>query len=70
MIISPDSLRKDVVQLINQINTQIDQVTKASFAMNCEPYELRDTSGNWALTPLLLAKTQAYAILVQLQAKK
>lgn len=70
MIISPDSLRKDVVQLINQINTQIDQVTKQAFAMNIEPYELRDTNGSWSLTPLLLAKTQAYATLVQLQSKK
>ena len=70
MIINPDILRRDTIQLLNQINAQIEEVEKAAQNMGIAPYEIRDTNNNWVMIPLLLAKTQAYYTLVQLQAKK
>lgn len=67
MIYSVDALRKDTVALITQIEKQVDEVTKAAFARNCEPAELTDEHGNFSLTPLLLAKATAYNTLVMLQ---
>lgn len=70
MIINEDILRRDTVQLLNQINVQIDEVTKVARQLGIEPAQLRDEKGNWPLTPLLLAKAQAYSTLVTLQTRK
>lgn len=69
MIFNPDILRRDTIQLLKQIDAQINEVNKRAAEMEIESYQLQDSSGNWVMTPLLLAKTQAYAILVQLQKK-
>lgn len=66
MIVSPDALRKDVVQIIQQINAQIDEVERVAKEMGISSAQLRDHQNNWVMTPLLLAKTQAYATLVAL----
>lgn len=66
MIVSPDALRKDVVALLRSIDDQIDEVEAESRKLGCLPEQVRDTNGSWALSPLLLAKAQAYAALVQL----
>jgi hypothetical protein len=70
MNISPDILRKETVQLIRQIDAQIEEIKAESTRMGKVPSELRDSTGNWVLSPLLLAKAQAYNTLVLLQAKK
>jgi hypothetical protein len=70
MDISANVLRKDTVALIQKIERQIDEVTKVAFARNCEPHEVRDSTGAWSLAPLLQAKALAYNTLVLLQAKK
>lgn len=70
MDISTNVLRKDTVALIRQIETQIDEVSKAAFALNCDPHEVRDSTGAWSLAPLLHAKAVAYNTLVLLQGKK
>lgn len=67
MIVSPDELRKDTVAQITLINRLIDELTKDAFRVNCEPHELRDSSGNLALVPLIHAKATAYNTLVMLQ---
>jgi len=70
MIVSPDILRKETVALIKQIDAQIVEVKAEAQRLHLEPQELRDTSGNWVMNPLLLAKAMAYSTLVQLQSKK
>lgn len=67
MDISPNVLRKDTVALIRRIDTQIDEVTKVAFDRDCEPHEVRDSTGAWSLAPLLQAKALAYNTLVMLQ---
>lgn len=70
MIVTPDILRRDTLQLLKQIDRQIAEVNRHAEEMGIEGWQLRDADGNWAMTPLLLAKTQAYATLVQLQSQK
>jgi hypothetical protein len=72
MIISTDILRRDVVALLKDIEKQIMEVEKFAKGNGIEPFEMRDANGGWVMSPLLLAKTQAYASLVQLneQGKK
>lgn len=70
MIISVDTLRRDTIKLINQIDKQIKEVEEFAQGLGIPPEKVRDTTGNWVMSPLLLAKVQAYASLIQLQAKK
>lgn len=70
MIINPDILRRDTVQLITQIDAQINEVKAEAQQLDIPPEKLRDANGNWVMSPLLLAKTMAYATLVQLQTKQ
>jgi hypothetical protein len=69
MIVSRDILRKELTQLIRQIDAQMEEVNRHAAEIGIEGYKLRDAQGNWVTAPLLLAKAQAYAALVQLQAK-
>lgn len=70
MNVSPDILRRETVQLINQIDRQIKEIREYATSIGTEPHKLRDNNGNWVMPPLLLAKAQAYNTLVQLQVKK
>jgi hypothetical protein len=71
MIITPDILRRDTIQLLKQIDLQINQVQREAARVGVEPHQLRESpNGSWSMTPLLLAKAQAYATLVQLQTMK
>ena len=69
MIINPDILRRDTIKLMRQIDAQIKEVEETAQSLRVPPEKMRDTSGNWVMIPLLLAKTQLYASLIQLQAK-
>lgn len=69
MNISSDALRKDVVQLLQRINAQIEEVEKRARRLGIQPQEVKDDTGNWVMIPLLLAKAQVYSSLVQLQAQ-
>lgn len=70
MNVSPDILRREAVQLINQIEQQIEEIRRTATQLGTEAHKLRDNNGNWVMPPLLLAKAQAYNTLVQLQVKK
>lgn len=70
MNVSPDILRRETVQLINQIDRQIGEIRKTATELGTEPHKLRDNNGNWVMPPLLLAKAQAYNTLVMLQTPK
>jgi hypothetical protein len=65
-VTSPDMLRRDTVALLKEIEAQIDSVKETAQTMGIPPEKLQDTNGNWVMSPLLLAKVQALAILVQL----
>ncbi|MFL5661352.1 MAG: hypothetical protein ACJ8BW_08360 [Ktedonobacteraceae bacterium] len=69
MIINDDFLRRDVVKLIKQVDLMIDDLTRRAHALNQEPEYMRDANNGYMMAPLLVAKTQAYATLVQLQTK-
>lgn len=66
MVTSENALRKEVVDLLGQINIQISELEAEARRMDIHPSKLRDRNGQWLMTPLLLAKTQAIATLVQL----
>jgi len=70
MIVSQDALRRDLVRLLNEIELQIKAVKAKAEEMGIPPEKMRDASGNWVMTPLLLAKAQVYSTLVALQTKK
>jgi len=70
MIINPDIMRRDTVQLLNDINTQIKEVKEEAQRRGFSPEKMRDENGSWVMSPLLQAKAQAYATLVQLQVMK
>ena len=70
MIINDDLLRRETIQLLRLIDQQIDEVNRQAEQMGISSHIMRDSTGNWVMIPLLLAKTQAYAMLIQLQTKK
>jgi hypothetical protein len=70
MIVSPNDLRRSLVALIKQIDAQIAEVEKDAASKHIAPTQLRDTNGGWVLTPLLLAKAQAYGALVQINERE
>lgn len=70
MIVSPNELRKETVQTLQEVNAVIDAVKQEASARRILPQNLVDHHGNWVLPPLLLAKTQCLATLVLLNEKK
>lgn len=70
MIITKDILRRDTIQLLKQIDAQINEVTEEARKKGIPREKMRDASGNWVMSPLLLAKAQTYGMLVLLQVKQ
>lgn len=70
MIVTDDFLRRDVVKLIKQIDLMIDDLIRRAHALNQKPEYMRDANNSYMMAPLLVAKTQAYATLVQLRPSK
>lgn len=70
MIINDDILRRDSIQLLRQIDKQIEEVNKEAKRLGVESHQLRDANGNWVMNSLLLAKVQAYSMLIVLQAQR
>jgi hypothetical protein len=50
--------------LLEMINKQIEAVKKESVKRRASPFEMRDSSGGWVLTNLLLAKAMTMGSLV------
>jgi hypothetical protein len=70
MVINADILRRDTVQLIQQIDAQIAVIKLEARELKIKPEQMQDGRGNWVMSPLLLAKAQAYNSLILLQTKK
>jgi hypothetical protein len=69
MIINTDILRRDTIQLIKQIDAVMAEINQHASQIGIEGYQLRDANGGWAMSPLLVAKAQAYSTLLHLQSK-
>ena len=67
MIYNVNELRKDTVQLIQQIEYQIEVVEKRAKEMGIDPHVMQDSQGYWPMIPLLAAKASAYNTLIMLQ---
>lgn len=67
MIINKDSLRRDTIALMRDIDAQMSEIKEHAKTMGIAPEKMRDTSNGYVLAPLLLAKAQAYHTLVLLQ---
>lgn len=66
MIISPDILRKEMISLLTQIDSQIKEVEKEAHDKGIRPEQLREGNGNWPMVQLLSAKITAISTLAQL----
>lgn len=66
MVISNNELRRNVLEILTDIQVQIDEVKKEAALFTMQPSEVKDHNGNWVMVPLLLAKIQAISTLIQL----
>lgn len=57
-------LGRELSRTMSQINAQIEEVREEAKRMEISPIKMRDTSGNYVLTPLLVAKAQTLHALV------
>jgi hypothetical protein len=53
------ALRDELLAVLSQVDAQMNDMSRVAYEMGIEPVTLRDTSGRWMLTPLLVAKAQA-----------
>lgn len=51
-------LKQQLQRTLGQVEKQIVAIRKEAEAMGISEYDLRDSSGNWVLAPLLVAKVQ------------
>jgi len=49
-------LEKEILDALGAVEMQISAVKHEALRMGISPHDLRDTSGGWALSPLLAAK--------------
>ena len=70
MDISPNVLRQETVDTLKRINNQMKEMAVRSADMGIPVENLQDHSGNFVLTPLLLAKAQCLNTLVLLRDKE
>lgn len=63
--IRPAVIRAELVKVLQEIDTQIEEVEKYASELNIPVYTLRDANGSWVYIPLLTAKAQVLAALTQ-----
>lgn len=66
MITSPDLLRKETVACLTQINKVIEEIEEEAKRVGLPPHKMRDSSNNFVLAPMLLAKVMAIHTLTDL----
>lgn len=69
MEVRPVVMRQELMSTYREIETQIEEVKKESAAMAISPHKLRDSTGSWALIPLLAARAQILHALALLNQK-
>lgn len=70
MDVSPNALRRDLMAQLRMIEAQMAEMDRHAATIGIKGYQLRDANDAWTMTPLILAKAQVYAALVQLQSIK
>lgn len=70
MNVSPNELRRQTVQVLNQIDKQIKVIETEAAVRNVSPATLRDERGNYVISPLLLAKAQCLNTLALINDKR
>lgn len=63
-----DFVISDVLyELYGQLEDQIEEVRELGLELGCRPSQVRTPSGDFMLTPLLLAKAQTLSAMVMLR---
>lgn len=57
-VVSTAELGRELVSALRDVNQQIEQIKDRAHAMDINPHQLRDASGNFTLSPMLSAKAQ------------
>lgn len=70
MDISPKVLSNSIRENLTDIERQISEVLRTATELKTEPSRVRDSQGNFMLTPLLVAKAQMLHALTLLQTTK
>lgn len=66
MIITNSEIRRNVLEVLTDVQVQIEVVKKEAKILGCQPSEVKDYNGNWVMPSLLLVKTQALSTLIRL----
>jgi hypothetical protein len=67
MIINKDILRRDVLQIKRDIDSQISVIEEQAKELGISAVRMRDGAGGFVMIPLLAAKAQVYDALIRLQ---
>lgn len=57
-VVNRMELGRELMRTLTQVSRQIEAIEKAANKDGISQYSLRDTNGNYILTPLLAAKAQ------------
>ncbi len=66
MDVSPIALRKETVQVLNEVEAQIKEIREISASRDIPATKLTDQTGAFVMVPLLMAKSQCLATLTAL----
>lgn len=59
-------LKTNLEQTLLQIDAQLDSVQAYCVGEKIRPFDLKDSTGNWVMIPLLAAKAQVLTALLNL----
>lgn len=65
-----DELLRELQNIVEHLNSCIGVIIISADACGCTPYEIRSTDGSYFLHPLMTAKANAMAAIVQLTVAK
>lgn len=63
-VVRGQELGQALAKSLAQINQQIEAISKVAEELGCTPYEVRDSTGAFMMTPMLAAKAQVLHALV------
>lgn len=58
------TVRLDVLEdTLRRIDNQIEEIERQAAEFDCEPHEVRNSDGSYAMIPLLVAKAQILSLI-------